>query len=42
MTNGLSFPRTVRWLRDGQPIGEWRVIDLQVNPSLPSDLFSVP
>jgi hypothetical protein len=42
VTNGLSFPRTVRWLRDGQPIGEWRVIDLQVNPSLPSDLFSVP
>lgn len=41
VTQGLSFPRTMRFLRDGQPTGEWRVIDLQVNPSLPNDTFSV-
>jgi hypothetical protein len=40
-TNGLSFPRRVRWLRDGEPTGEWRVIDVQVNPTLPADVFSV-
>jgi hypothetical protein len=40
-TNGLSFPRRIRWLRDGEPTGEWRVIDLQVNPALPADVFSV-
>jgi hypothetical protein len=31
----------MRWLRDGQATGEWRVIDVQVNSTLPADVFSV-
>jgi hypothetical protein len=41
VTQGLSFPRTMRFLRDGQPTGEWRVIDVQINPALPADVFRV-